>query len=80
VNVALVVIPLWPDPSAVALGAVQGAMFVGVGAAVGVSALRDVFLGLPTALLQVGSLYRRRATAGTPILWAFGAAGEPARR
>ncbi|MGV9869130.1 trimeric intracellular cation channel family protein [Rhodococcus koreensis] len=33
-------------------------MFVGVAAAVGGSALRDIFLGLPIALMQVGSCMR----------------------
>ncbi|MGW5151578.1 trimeric intracellular cation channel family protein [Rhodococcus koreensis] len=43
-------------------------MFVGVAAAVGGSALRDIFLGLPIALMQVGSLYAVAAFAGTVAL------------
>nr|WP_308202191.1 TRIC cation channel family protein [Rhodococcus sp. MSC1_016] len=43
-------------------------MFVGVAAAVGGSALRDIFLGLPIALMQVGSLYAAAAFAGAIAL------------
>jgi uncharacterized membrane protein YeiH len=40
------------------------AMFVGVTAAVGGSALRDMLLGQPVAMLKVGTLYAVAATAG----------------
>ena len=43
-------------------------IFIGVAAAVGGSALRDVFLGLPIALMQVGSLYAVAALSGTVAL------------
>jgi uncharacterized membrane protein YeiH len=54
------------------------AMFVGVTAAVGGSALRDVLLGMPVAMLKVGTLYAAAAIAGTVALavaLAFGADG-----
>jgi uncharacterized membrane protein YeiH len=44
------------------------AMFVGVTAAVGGSALRDVLLGIPVAMLKVGTLYAVAAIAGTIVL------------
>ncbi len=44
------------------------AMFVGVTAAVGGSALRDMLLGQPVAMLKVGTLYAVAATAGTVVL------------
>ncbi len=53
------------------------AVFVGVIAAVGGSALRDIFLAAPIALMQVGSFYAVAATAGAvtvPIV--FGAGGS----
>jgi uncharacterized membrane protein YeiH len=50
-------------------------MFVGVAAAVGGSALRDVFLGVPIALMQVGSLYAIAATTGALALVSVRACG-----
>lgn len=44
------------------------AMFVGVTAAVGGSALRDMLLGQPVSLLKVGTLYAVAAIAGTVAL------------
>lgn len=54
-----------------ALGAglpVLPATFVGCAAAVGGSAIRDVLLGAPVAMLRVGSLYAIAAAAGTVAL------------
>lgn len=51
------------------------AIFVGVLAAVGGSILRDLLLGIPIAIMQVGSLYAVAAFAGATtivILVAFG--------
>lgn len=53
------------------------AVFVGAAAAVGGSVLRDVTLGLPVALLHVGSLYAVAAATGTALLVALVAAGAP---
>lgn len=50
-------------------------IFVGVVAAVGGSVLRDVMLGVPVALMHVGSLYAVAAGAGTValvVLWSLG--------
>jgi uncharacterized membrane protein YeiH len=44
------------------------AMFIGVTAGVGGSALRDMLLGAPVSMLKVGSLYAIAATAGTGVL------------
>jgi len=44
------------------------AVFVGVLSAVGGSVLRDLLLGLPIAIMQVGSLYAIAAFAGTGTL------------
>jgi uncharacterized membrane protein YeiH len=44
------------------------AMFVGVTAAVGGSALRDMLLAMPVAMLKVGTLYAVAAIAGTIAL------------
>jgi uncharacterized membrane protein YeiH len=49
--------------------------FIGVAAAVGGSALRDIFLGLPIALMQVGSLYAIAALLGTGSLLVVVAGG-----
>jgi len=43
-------------------------MFVGVTAAVGGSALRDMLLAMPVAMLKVGTLYAVAAIAGTIAL------------
>ncbi|MFZ4895747.1 trimeric intracellular cation channel family protein [Plantibacter sp. Mn2098] len=50
-------------------------IFVGVVSAVGGSVLRDVMLGVPVALMHVGSLYAVAAGAGTValvVLWSLG--------
>jgi uncharacterized membrane protein YeiH len=44
------------------------AVFVGVCAAVGGGILRDVFMGLPVAIMHVGSLYAVAAAAGCAVL------------
>ena len=44
------------------------AVFVGVFAAVGGSVLRDVIMGLPVAIMHVGSLYAVAAAAGCVLL------------
>lgn len=44
------------------------ALFVGSAAAVGGSVLRDVFLGVPVALAQIGSLYGVAAIVGAATL------------
>jgi len=57
------------------------AVFVGAAAATGGSVVRDVTLGLPAALLQVGSLYAVAAGAGgilIVVLVAIGVAVLPA--
>ncbi|WP_068270938.1 trimeric intracellular cation channel family protein [Aldersonia kunmingensis] len=48
--------------------AVLPATFIGALAAVGGSALRDMLLGIPVAMLRVGSLYAVAAVAGTAAL------------
>ncbi|MGG7464085.1 MULTISPECIES: trimeric intracellular cation channel family protein [unclassified Plantibacter] len=51
------------------------AVFVGVISAVGGSVLRDVMLGVPVALMHVGSLYAVAAGVGTiglVVLWSIG--------
>lgn len=51
------------------------AVFVGVISAVGGSVLRDVMLGVPVALMHVGSLYAVAAGVGTiglVMLWSIG--------
>ena len=50
-------------------------MFVGVTAAVGGSALRDMLLAMPVAMLKVGTLYAVAAIAGTIALAASLACG-----
>ena len=44
------------------------AVFVGVCSAVGGGILRDVFMGLPVAIMHVGSLYAVAAAAGCLVL------------
>lgn len=44
------------------------ALFVGVCAAVGGGLLRDVFMGLPVAMMHVGSLYAIAAAGGCAVL------------
>ena len=51
------------------------AVFVGVLSAVGGSILRDLLLGLPIAIMQVGSLYAIAAFAGTATLTVLVLAG-----
>lgn len=62
---------------ALALGLpVVPAVFIGVCAAVGGGILRDVIMGLPVAIMHVGSLYAVAAGAGCVVLagaWVFGA-------
>lgn len=53
------------------------AMFVGAIAAVGGSALRDMMLAMPVALLKVGTLYAVAAIAGTVALAVTLACGAP---
>ncbi|MBU4465095.1 MAG: TRIC cation channel family protein [Actinobacteria bacterium] len=53
------------------------AVFVGVCAAVGGGILRDVFMGLPVAIMHVGSLYAVAAAAGCLVLAASNAFGVP---
>lgn len=53
------------------------AVFVGVCAAVGGSVLRDVFMGLPVAIMHVGSLYAVAAAAGCVVLALSHAFGAP---
>ena len=55
------------------------AMLVGAIAAVGGSVFRDVMLGLPIALLHVGSLYATAAAAGTMLLVGLAEAGVSGR-
>lgn len=57
------------------------AVFLGVLSAVGGSILRDLLLGVPVAVMSVGSLYAIAAVAGTTtivILYAVGVAVLPA--
>ena len=53
------------------------AVFVGVCAAVGGGILRDVFMGLPVAIMHVGSLYAVAAAAGCVVLAGAHALGAP---
>jgi uncharacterized membrane protein YeiH len=53
------------------------AVFVGVCAAVGGGVLRDVLVGLPVAIMHVGSLYAVAAGAGCLALAALDAFGVP---
>lgn len=53
------------------------AVFVGVCAAVGGSILRDVLMGLPVAIMHVGSLYAVAAGAGCAVLATAAAFGSP---
>lgn len=53
------------------------AVFVGVFAAVGGSVLRDVLMGLPVAIMHVGSLYAVAAGAGCLVLAVADALGAP---
>lgn len=63
---------------ALALGLpVVPAVFVGVMAAVGGSVLRDVIMGLPVAIMHVGSLYAVAAGAGCVVLAVADAFGAP---
>jgi uncharacterized membrane protein YeiH len=51
------------------------AVFVGVCAAVGGSVLRDVIMGLPVAIMHVGSLYAVAAAGGSVVLAVLHALG-----
>jgi uncharacterized membrane protein YeiH len=63
---------------ALALGLpVVPAVFVGVCAAVGGGVLRDVLMGLPVAIMHVGSLYAVAAGAGSAVLATAYALGAP---
>lgn len=53
------------------------AIFVGVLAAVGGSVLRDVLMGLPVAIMHVGSLYAVAAGGGCAVLATAAAFGVP---
>ncbi|KAJ1681326.1 hypothetical protein LUZ63_023448 [Rhynchospora breviuscula] len=53
------------------------AIFVGVCAAVGGGILRDVIMGLPVAIMHVGSLYAVAAGAGCVVLAGANALGAP---
>src|SRR5688572_3703548 len=53
------------------------AVFVGVCSAVGGGILRDVFMGLPVAIMHVGSLYAVAAAAGCLVLAVSNALGAP---
>lgn len=53
------------------------AIFVGVLAAVGGSVLRDVLMGLPVAIMHVGSLYAVAAAGGCAVLAVVFAFGVP---
>ncbi|MCW3159220.1 trimeric intracellular cation channel family protein [Micropruina sonneratiae] len=52
-------------------------IFVGVSAAVGGGMLRDVLMGLPVAVMHVGSLYAVAAGAGCTVLAVAQALGAP---
>jgi uncharacterized membrane protein YeiH len=54
------------------------AIFVGVCAAVGGGLLRDVFMGLPVAMMHVGSLYAVAAGGGAAVYAVLDAFGVPA--
>jgi uncharacterized membrane protein YeiH len=63
---------------ALALGLpVVPAVFVGVCAAVGGGVLRDVLMGLPVAIMHVGSLYAVAAAAGCVVLAVAASFGLP---
>ena len=63
---------------ALALGLpIVPAVFVGVCAAVGGGVLRDVLMGLPVAIMHVGSLYAVAAAAGCVVLAVAAAFGLP---
>jgi uncharacterized membrane protein YeiH len=63
---------------ALALGLpVVPAVFVGVCAAVGGGVLRDVLMGLPVAIMHVGSLYAVAAAAGCVVLAVSASFGLP---
>lgn len=63
---------------AIAVGLpVVPAIFVGACAAVGGGILRDVFMGLPVAIMHVGSLYAVAAAAGCAVVAGTAAAGVP---
>lgn len=51
------------------------AVFVGVCAAVGGGILRDIFMGLPVAIMHVGSLYAVAAGVGCSVLAVANAVG-----
>ncbi len=53
------------------------AVFIGVCAAVGGSVLRDMLMGLPTAIMHVGSLYAVAAGAGCAFIVVANAFGMP---
>jgi uncharacterized membrane protein YeiH len=53
------------------------AVFVGVCAAVGGGVLRDILVGLPVAIMHVGSLYAVAAGAGCVLLAVMHAFGVP---
>ncbi len=53
------------------------AVFIGVCAAVGGSVLRDMLMGLPTAIMHVGSLYAVAAGAGCTFIVIAVALGMP---
>lgn len=53
------------------------AVFVGVCSAIGGGILRDVFMGLPVAIMHVGSLYAVAAAAGCAALAVTHALGAP---
>ncbi len=53
------------------------AIFVGVAAAVGGGILRDVLMGLPVAIMHVGSLYAVAAGAGCVVLTVSFSLGAP---
>lgn len=53
------------------------AVFVGVCAAIGGGILRDVFMGLPVAVMHVGSLYAVAAGVGCIVLVGATALGAP---
>ena len=53
------------------------AVFVGVCSAVGGGILRDVIMGLPVAIMHVGSLYAVAAAAGCLVLTVVHAVGAP---
>lgn len=53
------------------------AVFVGVCSAVGGGILRDIFMGLPVAIMHVGSLYAVAAGVGCLVLAVSNAVGVP---